>query len=394
MKRAATEDHARAWRDVAAVASQWGGAATVSPSLLDFRTRGPWWDLLRESRTTLLVSREYEHLVVALRSAPSGPEVSFVPLPHPSGIAVDAARGVVHIASTRNPNQVFTFRPVERVHVREGIDPGLARRRPLMPSASTFFPGSLYLHDLAVIGGELHGTATGENAVVRLGAAGEVARVWWPRCIEQDGKPVFDRNHVQLNAIAAGPTVGQSYFAASSTEVARRRPGHRNYPVDGRGVILSGATREPVAAGLTRPHSLRSWRGRLWVANSGYGEFGRIGGHRFEPLVKLPGWTRGVCLAGGLAFVGTSRIIPRFRSYAPGVDLDRSICGVHAVDIRSGAVVASIVWPAGNQIFAIERVANSFAGGFAMLMRRARSRERDLFYAFAPPRRAGGRRSG
>jgi uncharacterized protein (TIGR03032 family) len=240
--------------------------------------------------------------------------------------------------------------------------------------ASAFFPGSLYLHDLAVIGGELHGTATGENAVVRLGAAGGVTRVWWPRCIERRGEPVFDRNHLQLNAIAAGATVERSYYAASSS-------------------IFSGATREPIAFGLTRPHSLRRSRGRLWVANSGFGEFGAIAGDRFEPVAKLPGWTRGVCVTGRLAFVGTSRVIARFRSYAPGVDLDRSVCGVHAIDLRSGAVLASIAWAAGNQIFAIERVPDSFAGGFPMLVRRARSRERDLFYAFRPPRPVGRRRS-
>lgn len=378
-----------AWRDAAAVASQWAGGAGVPPALARVRTRGPWWDVLRESRSTLLVSLEYDHVVVALRASASGPEVTFFPLPHPSGIAVDAARGVVHVASTRNPNQVFTFAPVTEVHRREGIDEDVARHRPLVPIASAFFPGSLYLHDLAMVGGALHGTATGENAVIRFDGAGGVTRVWWPRCVEPRGRPVFDCNHIQLNAIAAGKTIETSFFAASSAAVERRRPGHRNYPVDGRGVILSGATREPVAFGLTRPHSLRRHRRRLWVANSGYGEFGAISGDRFEPVVALPGWTRGASLAGRLAFIGTSRVIPRFRAYAPGVDAARSRCGVHAVDLRSGAVLASIEFPAANQIFAVDRVPVAMTGGFPLTPRRAPRRERDLFYAFRPPSAAG-----
>jgi uncharacterized protein (TIGR03032 family) len=371
---------------VAAVASQWHGASAVDRALLHGRASGPWWELLAERRITLIVSREYEHLLIAMRADARGPELSFFPLPHPSGLAFDRRRGAIHVASTRNPNQVFTFAPVAAVREREGISSAIAERRPLVPVASSFFAGCLYLHDLAMIGGDLYGTATGENAVVRLGAGGRVTRVWWPRCIERDRRPLFERNHIQLNAIAAGTTVATSYFAASSIEVARRRPGHRNYPVDGRGVVLSGASREPIAFGLTRPHSLRRQAGRLWVANSGHGEVGFISKDRFQAVTKLPGWTRGLCLDRDLAFVGTSRVIPRFRAYAPGVDVDRSICGVHAIDLKSGAIRASFTWPAGNQIFAIDQVPSHITGGFPLSLRRAGRRERELFYAFCPPR--------
>jgi uncharacterized protein (TIGR03032 family) len=385
-RRAAPDAPATQWRDVAAVASQWSGASDVDPALLRGRAAGPWWDLLAERRITLLVSREYEHLVIAMRADEGGPDVSVFPLPHPSGIAFDRASGAVHVASTRNPNQIFTFAPVTGIRPRVGISGALAQRRPLVPVASSFFAGCLYLHDLAMIGGELHGTATGENAVVKLGPEGRVTRVWWPRSIERGRRPVFEQNHIQLNAIAAGATVDDSHFAASSVDLARRRPGHRNYPVDGRGVILSGATREPIAFGLTRPHSLRRHRGHLWVANSGHGEVGFIAQQRFQPVARLPGWTRGLCIHQDLAFVGTSQVIPRFRAYAPGVEVNRSVCGVHALDVKSGTVRASYTWPAGNQIFAIEPLPSHVSSGFPLTWKRAPRRERDLFYAFSPPR--------
>ena len=41
-----------------------------------------------------------------------------------------------------------------------------------------------------------------------------------------------------------------SYFSASTDTVSARRPGHRNFAVNRRGVIFSGATRE-VSAELT-----------------------------------------------------------------------------------------------------------------------------------------------
>jgi uncharacterized protein (TIGR03032 family) len=201
--------------------------------------------------------------------------------------------------------------------------------------------------------------------------------------VEREGEPDVGRNYLQLNSIAAGEDLESSFFSASSAAPSQRRPGHRNYPVDGRGVIFSGATREPVATGLTRPHSARLHDGSLWVDNSGYGELARLDGEQFTTVATLPGWTRGLCFADDVAFVATSRVIPRFRQYAPGLDVDRSVCAIHAVDVRSGAVLGSLRWPYGNQIFAVDAVARDFTLGFPFRSARpARERTRRLFYAF------------
>jgi hypothetical protein len=190
--------------------------------------------------------------------------------------------------------------------------------------------------------------------VVSLDERNGYKRVWWPRSIDSRSGPLIERNYLQLNSIAAGATLGASHFSASTDAAPPRRPGHRNFAVDGRGVIFSGRTREPIAHGLTRPHSARLHRGRLWVDNSGYGELGIVSRGRFDPVARLPGWTRGLCFHGDFAFVGTSRVIPEFRQYAPGLDLRASVCGVHAVDARSGRILGSFVWPRGNQIFAVD----------------------------------------
>jgi uncharacterized protein (TIGR03032 family) len=234
------------------------------------------------------------------------------------------------------------------------------------------------------VGGVLHGNAVGENAVVRFGDDGSVKRAWWPRAIEASGAPDFSCNYLQLNSIAAGRDLKASFFSASTERVGRRRPGHRNFAVDGRGVVLSGRTREPMARGLTRPHSARLRDGGVWVENSGYGTLGYCEDGHFTPQVKLPGWTRGLAFAGDLAFVGTSRVIPRFRGYAPGLEVDRSECAVHAVDLARGKIEGSLVWPAGNQVFAIEAVPSDFTQGF--VHRSARSPGRTelahLYYSF------------
>jgi len=362
-------EHAAAWRDPAQILAHWADAGSVDRELLRHRASRDWWDILDELGICLVVSREYEHLLVAHAASGGRGRQTFLPLPHPSGIAVDAARGVVHVASTRNPNQLVE------------LEPALADERPLVPARTRYLPGSLYLHDLALVGGRLHGNAVGWNAVVRLDRPAPEP-VWWPRSVERDGVPDLERNYLQLNSIAAGATLARSYFSASAERPSGRRPGQRHFPVDGRGVVFSGRTREPVVRGLTRPHSARLHDGGLWVLNSGYGEVGRVEDGSFAPAARLRGWTRGLCFHGDFAFVATSRVIPRFRSYAPGLDVDGSVCGVHAVRVATGEVAASLTWPAGNQVFAVEAVPHTLSGGLPFEMRASPARTRELFYRF------------
>ncbi|WP_189347540.1 MULTISPECIES: DUF4915 domain-containing protein [unclassified Mesorhizobium] len=376
-------DH-QAWRDPASVVAQWQDAGAIDSSLLEVEVTGPWWQSLAEAGVTLLVSREYEHLLLALSMASGSPQVSYLRLPHPSGIAFDAARGEVHVASTRNPNVLYTLRAADGLLPRRDLTSKGIAGNVLMPAGARFLPGSTYLHDLAMIGPELHGSAVGENAIVAFPALGGSQRVWWPSCIEGDAGADFGLNHLQLNGIAAGKSLAESCFTASKDDLVGARPGQIEFAVEGRGVIFSGATRLPMTRGLTRPHSPRFVSDALWVANSGFGSVVSCGQDgSVEIVARLRGWTRGLCAIGNLAIVGTSRIIPRFRAYAPGLEPDRCVCGLHAVDIKSGRVVASLVWPAGNQIFAIEAVPSRMIDrlpfdGF----RRMPGAEQTLFYAW------------
>jgi uncharacterized protein (TIGR03032 family) len=234
-----------------------------------------------------------------------------------------------------------------------------------------------------MIGEDLYANAVGQNAVIRCTEEGHYERVWWPKCVEKEHGPVFGQNHIQLNSIAAGGNLCTSFFSASANNISARRPGHRHFPVDRRGVVFSGETREEIARGLTRPHSARLHEGRIWVDNSGYGELGIAEDGRFTPVIRLPGWTRGLCFHNRIAFVGTSRVIPRFRQYAPGLDPDTSVCGLHAIDLTTGKVLGSLLWPYGNQIFAIDWTPQPFTSGFPFLVhsRRAAS-EKTMFYTF------------
>ncbi len=383
--------HHGEWREPEQVTSQWRQAAEIDLSLLQFRVTGKFWEALQG--ITLLVGREYEHMLLALTVIDGRPQVTYLSMPHPSGIAFDAKKELVYIASTRNPNQIYDLAVVNRLIDRLDRDEARLIGKPLIPVRSRFYPGCLYIHDLAMIGGQLHANAVGQNAVVRLDSQFGYERVWWPKCIETEDGPVFGQNHIQLNSIAAGDNIKESYFSASCDEISKRRPGHKNFPVDKRGVIFSGKSREVYASGLTRPHSARLYKNKVWVDNSGYGEFGYAEDGLFEPVLKLSGWTRGLCFSSSLAFVGTSRVIPRFSQYAPGLDVNKSQCGIHAIDMKTGKLVGSLIWPSGNQIFAIEAISQKITTGFPFVYKSSHSKgqKQNLFYSFSigQPKRNG-----
>ena len=293
------------------------------------------------------------------------------------------------------PGPLIILYPVAEAIIADGIaGRGIAYRAiprtdchapVLLPVRSTILPGCLYMHDLALVGGKLHANAVGMNVVVEILEAGGYRPRWWPLCVEKDGMPTTDRNYLQLNSLAAGETLTSSYFGASADHRSARRHGHLNFPVDKRGVIFSGATREVFARGLTRPHSTRLHQGQLWVDNSGYGEVGLVQDGTFTPVTKLPGWTRGLCFTSGYAIVGTSRIIPRYSRYAPGVEVEKSRCGLHILDLRTGRVLASLFWENGNQIFAIEAISRELVWGFPILASKSRKPGKAFFimhYAF------------
>jgi uncharacterized protein (TIGR03032 family) len=235
---------------------------------------------------------------------------------------------------------------------------------------------------MALVDGELCANAVGENAVIVVHPDGGYSRKWWPATIETDAGPAFGPNYLQLNSIAAGETLETSYYSASTDRMSKRRPGHQNFRVDKRGVIFSGDTREVVVRGLTRPHSARLHAGRVWVDNSGYGEFGVTCGERFEPVARLSGWTRGLTFVEDIAFVGTSRVLPRFQHYAPGVDVSSAECALHAVDAQSGRTLASVRWPAGNQIFGVDWLPSRAVSGLPFASGGSEQRAVQRFYRY------------
>ncbi|NBU28737.1 MAG: DUF4915 domain-containing protein [Caulobacteraceae bacterium] len=121
-----------------------------------------------------------------------------------------------------------------------------------------------------------------------------------------------------LNGLAMDGTRPAYVTAVSRSDVL---DGWRERRTDG-GVALDVASGEVVASGLSMPHSPRLYDGRLWVLNSGLGQFGWIDrdSGEFNPVAFCPGYARGLAFIGRHAVIGLSR--PRnnqtFAGLGPG----------------------------------------------------------------------------
>ncbi|MBC7553431.1 MAG: DUF4915 domain-containing protein [Taibaiella sp.] len=354
--------------------------AGITKDTLKFRASASFIQLLHQLQITLFASREYENLLIALSPGSAGKlKQSFFHLPHPSGIAVDRVNNKMYVAATRNPNQVIEFQPAKTYLKR--LTAGKPQPLKMRPSRAKYYPGEYYFHDLAVDNGQLYANSVGMNCVLKIDMNNPAPELpyWWPKCVEKDGLPDTRANFIQLNSIALGVNFKDSYFSASGSRITAIRPGHLDYPVDRQGVIFSCATGEPVGRGLTRPHAARLHNGKVWVANSGYGEVGYIHNGDFLPVFKLNGWTRGLCFIGDILFVGLSRVLPRFRHYAPGITTKTQECAIVALDLVEKRIIGDIKFPFGNQIFGIDFMSSALCTGLPFTVLRKTSAEKKIF---------------
>ena len=154
--------------------------------------------------------------------------------------------------------------------------------------------------------------------------------LWRPSFIS-DLQPE-DRCH--LNGLALKDGSPAYVTAISSTNVTE---GWRDHRQSG-GVVIDIESNEIIGQGFSMPHSPRWHNGKLWLANSGTGEFCWVdlASGKFEPVAFCPGYVRGVAFHGNYAILGLSR--PRDNKTFNSLALDDRL-EKEQINARSGLVV-------------------------------------------------------
>lgn len=213
------------------------------------------------------------------------------------------------------------------------------------------YTGEIQVHDLAFVGEELWCANTLFSCLCTLDKDHSFVPRWKPPFVSALAPE--DRCH--LNGFAAADGRPQYVTVLGETDA----PQAWREKKAGGGAIYDIASGEAVLRGLSMPHSPRLHGGKLWVLDSGTGRMLLVdpAAGRAEPVVELPGYTRGLAFHGKYAFVGLSRI--RETSVFGGLPIaERRAelkCGVGVVDLTTGRLAAHLEFKSGvEEIFAVE----------------------------------------
>ena len=112
----------------------------------------------------------------------------------------------------------------------------------------------------------------------------------------------------------------------------------------GGGCVVDIANNQIVGEGLSMPHSPRWHKGRLWLLNSGAGDFGYVDftSGKFVAVSRCPGFARGLSFVGDYAVIGLSKL--RDNAFSSGLSIFgylnaqhiKENCGLLVIDTRTG----------------------------------------------------------
>ncbi|MEL6479613.1 MAG: TIGR03032 family protein [Pseudomonadota bacterium] len=163
--------------------------------------------------------------------------------------------------------------------------------------------GDIDVHDIHAAGKAPVFVATRFNCLATLDERHSFRPLWRPPFIDRIAAE--DRCHLNGMAMAGRGALPKYVTCVSRTNLA---DGWREHRREG-GLVLDVASGEPVATGLSMPHSPRLHQNRLFILQSGTGEFGEIDrkSGAFTPLCFLPGFARGLSILGDYAVIGISK---------------------------------------------------------------------------------------
>ncbi len=308
--------------------------------------------LLQQLGASLLVTTYQAGKLVLVRDEGDHLNAHFRAFQAPMGMALNGDRLAIGTKT-----QVWEFVNVPAVAAR--LDPPGRHDACYLPRSS-HFTGDIQIHEMAWgAGGELWLVNTRFSCLCTLDRSASFTPRWRPPFVSE--LEPSDRCH--LNGLGMVEGKPKYVTALGETDTVG---GWRENKARG-GVVIDVDSGEVLARGLSMPHSPRWYAGRLWLCESGAGTFGFINLNtgKYQPVAETPGFTRGLDFAGDFAFVGLSQV--RESAVFSGIAITERLaehertCGVVAIDLRSGQVVALLRFEtAVQEVFAVTVLGRRF----------------------------------
>ena len=303
-------------------------AQETAPEAFASVVSGSFAEILHDLGASILLTTYQSGQVVFLR-APERTSLNTHYRPLRGAMGVAAGRDFLAIGAQQ---EVFEYRNQPRVAAN--LDPAGVNDAVWVPS-NVHVTGDIRIHEMAFVNGELWAVNTLFSTLCTIDGRHSFVPRWRPPFVTQLAPE--DRCH--LNGMAVHEDRIRLVTALGEANTAG---GWRAKRTDG-GVIIDVETGETVLRGLSMPHSPRMHAGRWWFLESGRGALATVdlATGRYDTVIELPGFTRGLAFVGPLAFVGLSQVREsNVFSGLPIVQRKDRECGIRVVDLRSGTCVA------------------------------------------------------
>ena len=281
--------------------------------------------LLWELGCTLVFSTYQAGKVIFIHAtSPEKIEQHALDFPRPMGLAVSDQRIAV---ATRDEVVVLTnASAVEGTYVRE----------------KTYFSGEVDTHDIAWGKDGLWAINTLLSSMALTDENSDFESQWRPPFISD----IMPEDRCHLNSMAM--VDGQPEYVTAFGEVDTFE-GWRENKVSG-GIVMDVSSREIVVEGLPMPHSPRVYGGKLYLLLSGTGELvcAEPETGRYEVVVQLPGFARGMARCGDYLFVGLSKLRRTSSTFAALPISDQAVfSGIVVVSLSEGRIVEHLRYETG-----------------------------------------------
>ena len=299
--------------------------------------------ILNELKASLLVTTYQANKLLVVRAAGAGLSTLVRTFDQPMGLAVDGRRLAL---GTRN--HIWFFRDAPDIASR--IESAGLPDACYLPRSS-HVTGDIRGHEIAWAGDELWIVNTRFSCLCMIDPDYSFVPRWRPPFITS--LAAEDRCH--LNGLAMRDGRPRYVTALGETDL---QSGWRPNKAHG-GCLIDVPTGEIVARGLSMPHSPRLYEGRLWILESGTGRLLLVDADtgRWETIVELPGFARGLAIAGRYAFIGLSKIrdTSTFGGLPIAERLSELTCGVAAIDLSRGSIAGLLEYrTAVEEIFDVQ----------------------------------------
>jgi uncharacterized protein (TIGR03032 family) len=284
-------------------------------------------EMLKQLGSSLLISTYQTGKLITARFDRGTVNTHFRNFPRPMGLAVAPGRIAI---GTRA--EVLDYRDFPAVAAK--VEPQGKHDACFVPR-NKHFTGDIRIHEIAYVGSELWVVATNFSCLATIDSEHSFVPRWTPPFISSLGPE--DRCH--LNGMCVKDDKVAYVTALGETD---EPGGWRERKASG-GILIDVESGETVLSGLSMPHSPRWHDGRMWVLESGKGGIGvaDLDTGEVETVAELPGFTRGLHFAGGVAFVGLSQVreTATFGGLPLMERLEERLCGVWVIDPQSGNVL-------------------------------------------------------